>query len=80
MFLEKHNLNSNSRPVDWFAPWVPMQLTGEWSPITNTKALLANAGQEGFPYPDFKTFKVKELRQHIGVVMLQGIAPSPQVS
>ena len=79
-FFEKHDLHSDSRPSEWFTPWIPIELTNSWTTYTNTKAMMVNAGQKGKPYPDYEPFTVKELRQHIGVVMLQGIAPSPQVS
>jgi hypothetical protein len=46
---------------------------------TNLKAALADAGTGGSYYPDFKPFKTKELRQHLGLYVLQGLSPSPQI-
>ena len=40
------------------------------------KAMIANAGQEGEIYPDFVPFTPIELRKHIGLYFLHGLAPS----
>ena len=78
-FLLKKGLHHNSLPSDWFEAFVPRSLTDKWTVYTNTKALLANAGQIGKPYPDYKNFSCEELRKHIGIYILHGIAPSPQL-
>ena len=44
---------------------------------TNAKALLAGAGDTC--YPQFKNFTTKEVQQHLGLYMLNGLAPSPRV-
>ena len=38
-----------------------------------------NAGSGGIQYPDFKSFSVDEIMQHLGVYIINGIYPSPQV-
>ena len=45
---------------------------------TNQKAMLAGAGTSS-TYPDFKPFTSTEIRQHLGIYILNGIAPSPTV-
>jgi hypothetical protein len=45
---------------------------------TNLKAVLADAGSGGSYYPNFKSFRTKEIRQHLGLYILQGLSPSPQ--
>ena len=79
-FVQKNKLSATSHPSDWFGSFLPTKLTNDWTSYTNTKAMMANAGQPGQPYADFKPFTCKELRQHIGVYILQGIAPSPRIN
>jgi len=43
------------------------------------KAQLSNAGQGGTNYRDFKPFSCKEIRQFLGLYMLNGLAPSPRM-
>ena len=45
----------------------------------NNKSMLANAGISGVCYPDFVPFNVDETRCHVGIYVLQGLSPSPQV-
>ena len=78
-FLDKHNLDHNSSPINFFEAFCPTSLTDKWTTYTNHKAMLANAGQSGKAYPDFKPFTVHELRQHIGVRILHGLSPSPRI-
>ena len=78
-FLDKHHLDRDSRPIQFFEAFCPMSLTDRWTTYTNHKAMLENAGQPGKLYPDFTPFTVKELRQHIGVRILHGLSPSPRV-
>ena len=79
-FLAKHCLNVHSMPHEWFAVFLPASLTRKWTTFTNTKALLANAGCEGGIYPDFFPFTPFELRKHIAVYFVNGLAPSPKVA
>ena len=46
---------------------------------TNLKASLADAGKNGLCSRDFKQFTTKEIRQHLGLYVLQGLCPSPRV-
>ena len=43
------------------------------------KASLASAGIDGTCYEEFKPFSVKEIRQHLGLYILQGLNPSPRI-
>ena len=43
------------------------------------KAHLAGAGEDGSYYRDFSVFTIKELRQHIGLYVFNGVAPTPRV-
>ena len=51
-----------------------MQQLAKW---TNTKAMLAGAGDTC--YQDYKQFTAKEIQQHLGVYVLNGILPFPRV-
>jgi hypothetical protein len=44
---------------------------------TNLKATLAGAG--GTMYQDWKPFSAEEIRQHLGLYILNGLSPSPRV-
>ena len=46
---------------------------------TNAKAMMHNAGEGGTEHPSFKVFTVDEIMQHLGLYILHGIAPSPQI-
>ena len=52
---------------------------GDWTFFTNLKAQLSNAGKGGTIYTDFVPFTVEEMMKHIGVYILNGISPLPQV-
>ena len=43
------------------------------------KAILAGAGTGGTIYKDFTPFSVKEIRQHFGLYVLQGLVLSPRI-
>ena len=82
-WLDHHGLNHLSRPHCFLDAFIPFSLTAKWNSYTTMKAQQENAGElggEGGLYPDWKLFTVPELRRHIGVRMLHGIAPSPQLS
>ena len=74
--LRSHALDFNSMPHKWFDVFLPVSLTSEWISHTNVKALLANAGNVGEIYPDWKPFTPIELRKHIGVYFIDGLFPS----
>ena len=67
-------------PHEWFDPFLPMPLTGMCAIHANHKTLLTNADQEDKTCPDWVPFENDELRRHIGVHIVRGLAPSPQVS
>ena len=88
-FLKKHKLTEFSQPQEWFSSLLPDKRQpndskhiisiADWTSYTNKKALIANAGQEGGMYPDFKPFSPKWIKQFIGLYILHGLSPSPQV-
>ena len=53
--------------------------TSIWTTFTNTKAMLANAGQKGEIYSNYTNFTTNKLRKHIGVYILHGLSPSPEI-
>ena len=46
---------------------------------TNLKATLAGAEPDGTIYKEFKAFSVKEVMQHLGLYIFNGLTPSPRV-
>jgi hypothetical protein len=87
-FIKKHGLNEKSRPVDWFAAFMPRSREkkeahkfhiGQWRVWTNMKAQFMNAGQAGFMYPGFKPFSVEEIEMFLGLYIFNGLTPSPRV-
>ena len=88
-FIQKHNLTTSSQPEDYINILLPLkknihqgkeyisfQQLKQW---TNIKASLAGAGKDGVCYPDFKDFTEKEIQQHIGLYVFQGLCPSPRI-
>jgi len=81
---------SKSHPADWFSALLPDKRSPEnpnhivsiadWTTFTNCKAWLANAGQGGLIYQDFKEFSAKEVKQFLALYILQGLSPSPQIN
>ena len=87
-FIMEQKLTIKSSPIEFFESFLPVYekhifyhktTVGEWTTWTNTKALLENAGQEGFPYPDWKPFTVREIKQFLTLFILQGLLPSPRI-
>ena len=78
--LSENGLDSTSMPHKWFEAFLLRSLTSQCTSFTNHKALLSSAGTEGKVYPDYIPFTNDELRKHIGLYMVHGLAPSPQVS
>ena len=58
----EYGLDELSRPSDWFSAFVTIGMLEKWTRFTNIKGLMANAGQVGQPYPDFKLFSIKEMK------------------
>ena len=88
-FKEKYKLDKNTRPDEYMEIMLPyrdnkiftdkdltFQKLMKW---TNTKAMLAGAGRYGICYSDFRDFTAQEIRQHIGLYILNGLSPSPRV-
>jgi len=91
-FVKKQKLTCNAHPSVFFDIFVPFKTNtynragrGEfpsiaaWTKYTNSKAMLANAGPGGQVYPDFRPFTMREIRQHLGIYILQGLNPSPRI-
>ena len=87
-FCDKHDLDLESDPVEWFEAFVPsrnkrhstttiftMENVLSW---TNTKARMSNAGLGG-KYDDFTDFTLDEIMKHVGLYLYHGLAPSPQI-
>ena len=55
-------------------------MTSSWTSYTNTNALMQNTGVEGEIYPDFKPFIPEEIRKHLGVYILHGLSPTPELN
>ena len=78
-FIRKHKLSFESSPADWFNAFFPKEKTSsshlsihDLTGWTNMKAWLTKGTQ-------FKNFDMDEIMAHLGLYMLNGIAPSPQV-
>jgi len=87
-FKQKHGLSSRNFPWDFVDAFIPFKedkrvkeanhfsfekLT-RW---TNHKAIIAGAGST--TYLDYKPFTTREIRQHFGIYILNGIQLSPRV-
>jgi hypothetical protein len=87
-FQLKHKLTKYSDPVEFAEAFFPMH-ENPYGPsklsqslltsYTNLKAGIANAGDLGGVYSTFQPFTVKEIRQHLGVYLWHGLAPSPRL-
>lgn len=87
-FLEKNKLTIDSHPVEWFQSLLPDRARAfdppqvvsieQWVQYLNLKAALAQAGS--LIYPDFTPFNNEELKQHMGLYILNGLSPSRQIS
>ena len=90
-FLEKHGLSHHIAPADFVSPFLPFKCKGysthqkeqisfylfvNW---TNLKATLAGAGEGGACDYDWKPFIARELQQHFGLYLFNGLARSPMV-
>ena len=88
-YISKHKLNTQTRPDQYADLLLPMDINmqggrerlsfRQMKDWTNLKASLADAGKNGLCYRDFKQFTTKEIRQHLGLYVLQGLCPSPRV-
>lgn len=88
-FLKKHRLTYHSDPVEFVDAFIPWEANpysnkhfslSQSTTFTNTKAQLANAGKGGTFYRDYQgDFTVNETRQHLGLHIWNGLAPSPRM-
>ena len=51
----------------------------EFQSWTNTKSVMENTGRRGGKYKGFKYLTKKEMMAHLGVYLLHGISPAPQI-
>ena len=91
--IEKYKLTTRSKPHEFVEVYFPfakkiakkpgnsvakemfsIELITKW---TNSKAIMNGAGDT--TYKDFKAFTREEIRRHLGIYILQGVAPSPKV-
>ena len=73
--LRKHNLSISGSKV----ALVQRLLTVTTRIAQPTKAMLCNAGQKGGIYPEFIPFSPQEIKSYLGLYVLHGLTPSPQV-
>jgi hypothetical protein len=88
-WVDEHGLTEFSKPSDWFEVPLPLKknkdgprsmvLISDWTSYLNTHAILSNAGHKNHIYPDFTPFSPQEVKQFIGLYILQGLSPSPEV-
>ena len=88
-FLFLHNINLDSHPAEWFNIFFSKSCTKnthpkgvkieEFQSWKNTKAMVENAGRRGEKYKGIKDFTEKEMMTHLGVYLLHGIPPAPQI-
>ena len=88
-FVRKNNITVHTKSHEYVEMVLPMEnnivngeeilslnLLHKW---TNTKASLAGTKKGGTCYQEFKDFTTKEIKQHLGVYVLNGLSPSPIV-
>ena len=92
-FIQDNKLGVDSTPQDWFNAFLPLYdgtsrfperekagcFSHKWASFTNKKAVQMGAGVQGGCYPTFVPFSYKEIERFLGLYMLQGLNPSPQV-
>ena len=92
-FLLKHGLGKGSSLQEWFNAFLPLYdgtssnpnqpkascWSHQWANFLNMKSVILGAGVPGGIYPGFTPFSYEEIERFIGLYMLQGLNPSPQV-
>ena len=92
-FLLEKGLNESSKPQDWFNAFLPnfdrkgknpqnvntQFWTHKWAFWTNQKAISCSVGVPGGVYPSFTPFSYHEIECFLGLYILQGLNPSPQI-
>jgi hypothetical protein len=87
-WLQKHKLSAKSKPWEFAEAFIPMEHKDkalkhmfsfdqlqQW---TNLKASICGAGSTIYK-KGYKPFTAKEIRQHFGLYVLNGVSPSPRV-
>jgi Transposase IS4 len=89
-FIRQHKLSPTSHPAEFLQAFLPMKnkeknknginylSIADLVQWTNLKAVLSNAGTNQC-YKDFHSFTPKELKQHLGLYILNGLSPSPSL-
>jgi hypothetical protein len=87
--VDEHGLTEFSKPSDWLEALLlfkknkdglkSMVSISDWTSYMNTRAILSNSGHKKHIYPDFTPYSPQEVKQFIGLYILQGLSPSPQV-
>ena len=86
-FKQKYNLTANSKPWQFADVFLPFQhkendenlfsfeKLADW---TNAKAIMNGAGNRIYK-DEWTPFTPKEIRQHFGLYVMHGLAPTPRV-
>jgi len=87
-WLKAKKLTSESKPVDWINALLSLKNSQgdssltvtieQWTTYSNLKAILMNAGST-FYTGTFKPFTPQEIQHFLGLYLLSGLSPSPQV-
>jgi hypothetical protein len=88
-WLKNKKLTTDSLPDKWIEALLqdiknandPKNIVtiSDWCTYTNTKAMLCNAGQKGGVYPEYTNFSPSEIKSFLGLYLLKGLSPSPQI-
>ena len=92
-YLHRNGIDLNSHPAEWFELFFPRctsRNTGDNKRVekcttnhikswTNLRASFAGAGEKYGMYPNFQPFTMEEIMKHLGLYILHGLSPSPQV-
>jgi hypothetical protein len=88
-WLKKNELTSNSPPEAWIGALLqdkkkagdPRHVVtiSDWTSYSNMKAMQCNAGMPGGIYPEFSPFSPQEIKSFLGLYVLQGLTPLPQI-
>ncbi len=88
-WLMKKKITMESSSEDWVEallqdkrkPTIPRHVVtmAEWTTYSNTKPMLSNAGQKGGICPEVTPFSPQEIKSFLGLYVLHGLTPSPQV-
>lgn len=89
-WLNDNSLDMFSTPEKWIEALLPDKRLPtdpkhtvkiiDWCSYTNSKAMMMNAGKKGGMYPEFEPFLPTEIKLFIGLYLLNGLSPSPQLN